>query len=73
MILAYILILYTNLMNNRQLGLGVIIMITLGMTALATFAPMLVQASVKTASEKKAPIATSGDSVYITCVHCVVD
>jgi hypothetical protein len=72
MILAYILIFYTNLMNNRQLGLGVIIMITLGMTALATFAPMLVQASVKTAS-KKAPIATSGDSVYITCVHCVVD
>jgi hypothetical protein len=40
-------------------------MITLGMTALATFAPMLVQASVKTANEKKAPIATSGDSVYI--------
>jgi hypothetical protein len=51
-------------MNNRKLGLGVIITIALGITALATLAPMRVQASVKK-RDREAPIATSGDNVYI--------
>jgi hypothetical protein len=54
-------------MNNRKLGLGAV-MIALVSTIIGIgVTPMIAQASVKVVTEhnREAPIATSGDNVYI--------